>query len=138
MTIQPSVLIWTVINFCLLMLILNKLLFKPLLAFMDARKNRIDAAKSELSAAEKAHSDEKARLEEERKKALAEADDLARAEISDERSRIIAETAKAKKEYEAGKREKETQFAHDGEKLELELCSRLDELADAFARRLSD
>lgn len=45
MTIQVSVLIWTIICFCLLMLILNKLLFKPLLAVMDARQAKIDGAR---------------------------------------------------------------------------------------------
>ena len=45
MTIQPSVLIWTIICFCLMMVILNKLLFKPLLSFMDARNDRIARAR---------------------------------------------------------------------------------------------
>ena len=44
MTIQPSVLVWTVINFCLFMLVIWKLLFKPMLAFMDGRQEKIDKA----------------------------------------------------------------------------------------------
>lgn len=44
MTIQLSVLIWTIICFLLLVLILNRLLFKPLLKVMDARKERIQKA----------------------------------------------------------------------------------------------
>ncbi len=44
MTIQISVLIWTVICFVLLMLILNNLLFKPVLSLMDKRRNRIEMA----------------------------------------------------------------------------------------------
>lgn len=46
MTIQLPILLWTVICFCLLILILNNLLFKPMLAFMDKRNQRIaDAAR---------------------------------------------------------------------------------------------
>lgn len=46
MTIQISVVIWTVICFILLMLILNNLLFKPMLDMMDKRRHRIEKAKS--------------------------------------------------------------------------------------------
>ena len=44
LTIQPSVFIWTVICFCLLMLILNRLLFRPMLRFMDERQAKLDRA----------------------------------------------------------------------------------------------
>lgn len=44
MNIQLSVTIWTVICFCLLMFILHHLLFKPVLALMDARKQRMKQA----------------------------------------------------------------------------------------------
>ena len=45
LTIQISVLLWTVITFCILMFFLNKFLFKPLLAFMDAREQKIASAR---------------------------------------------------------------------------------------------
>ena len=41
MTIQLSVLVWTIICFVLLMLILHYLLFQPVLKVMDDRKARI-------------------------------------------------------------------------------------------------
>ena len=44
MTIQPSVVIWTVICFSILMLILHNLLFKPVLALFDRRREKIEAA----------------------------------------------------------------------------------------------
>lgn len=44
MTIQLSVLVWTVICFVLLMLILHHLLFQPVLKVMDDRKARIQNA----------------------------------------------------------------------------------------------
>ena len=46
MNIQPNILIWTVICFCAFMLILWRLLLKPLLAFLDAREARIAHARS--------------------------------------------------------------------------------------------
>ena len=44
MTIQLSVLVWTIICFVLLMLILHHLLFQPVLKVMDDRKARIQSA----------------------------------------------------------------------------------------------
>ncbi len=58
MTIQLSVTIWTVICFCLLMLILRNLLFKPVLDLMDRRKQRMEHAtqkKAEYEALEQEH-----------------------------------------------------------------------------------
>lgn len=43
MSINISELIWTILCFFALLLILKKLLFTPLLTFMDARRARIDA-----------------------------------------------------------------------------------------------
>ncbi|MBR5321647.1 MAG: ATP synthase F0 subunit B [Clostridia bacterium] len=45
MSIQLSVIIWTVICFLLLMLILHNWLFKPVLEVMEKRRNRIEKAK---------------------------------------------------------------------------------------------
>lgn len=52
MTIQPSILLWTVITFCLTVFVLNRFLFRPMLAFMDKRQEKIDSA-----AAKKAEND---------------------------------------------------------------------------------
>ena len=53
MSIQVSVLIWTMINFFVLMLLLDRLLFQPLLRFMDARREKIDNAREAKAAAVK-------------------------------------------------------------------------------------
>ena len=44
MNIQPSVMVWTVICFLLLMLILKNLLFTPVLKMIDSRREKIQAA----------------------------------------------------------------------------------------------
>lgn len=51
MTIQPSVVVWTVICFAVLYFILKYLLFDPILKLMDARQKKIaDAAKAKEDA----------------------------------------------------------------------------------------
>ncbi len=63
MTVQLPVLLWTVICFGALVLILNNLLFKPMLAFMDKRGERIRAAAEKKAAAERASSEAQEALE---------------------------------------------------------------------------
>ena len=46
MTIQLSVTLWTILCFLALMVILDRLLFRPMLSFMDARRARIEAARA--------------------------------------------------------------------------------------------
>ncbi len=62
MTIQLSVVVWTVINFSLLMVILHHLLFKPVLRVLDQRKQRIQAAHEKKAAAEQQASAHRAML----------------------------------------------------------------------------
>ncbi len=54
MTIQLPILLWTVITFCLAMVILNKLLFRPMFAMMDKRQEKIDHAKAKIAENKKA------------------------------------------------------------------------------------
>lgn len=53
MTIQLSISVWTVICFVLLMVILDRLLFAPLLKVMDERKERIKRAADKKAEYEK-------------------------------------------------------------------------------------
>ena len=48
MNIQPSVIVWTVICFLLLMIILKNLLFTPVLKMLDSRKAKVEAADKKL------------------------------------------------------------------------------------------
>ena len=47
MTIQISLVIWTIIGFVVLSLILNRFLFKPLLKVMDDRNEKIKAGEEQ-------------------------------------------------------------------------------------------
>ena len=53
MSIQLSVIIWTVICFLLLMVILHNWLFKPVLEVMEKRRSRIENAKAKQIEAQK-------------------------------------------------------------------------------------
>lgn len=69
MTIQISVVIWTILCFLLLMLILDSLLFRPVLALLDKRRERIRNAAARKAEYERQEA-ENAALREERKAAL--------------------------------------------------------------------
>ena len=77
MNFQPSVIIWTIICFLLLMIILRKLLFEPVLDVLDKRNARIEGAKSKkaeierLTAEHEAYIEKEQQQEIERRKAMA-------------------------------------------------------------------
>ena len=95
MTIQINILIWTVICFCAFMLILWRLLLKPMLAFMDARKARIAHAHSLDRSAECAE-----------KQALPEAQRLAEVQRQAEERKQIVLALREKSRIEREERER--------------------------------
>lgn len=136
MTLQPSLIIWTVICFCVLMFILNKLLFKPLLAFMDARKEKVAKARERAGEIMRERSERSAALQ-----AVREAELLAE---SEKRSKEI-EQFKAFAENELKNAESENRAklealseqigTSDNETYEA-IASSMDKMAEAFAERL--
>ncbi len=95
MTIQINILIWTVICFCAFMLILWRLLLKPMLAFMDARKARIAHAHSLDRSAKRAE-----------KQALLEAQRLAEVQRQAEERKQIVLALREKSRIEREERER--------------------------------
>lgn len=83
--------IWTVINFFILLFLLKKFLYDPVLKFMDERAERIAAGLEEGKCAERTLAESKAELQKE----LSEKNDEARALISDARSHADKEKSKA-------------------------------------------
>ena len=104
MSLNISVVIWTVIDFCLLMLILDKLLFKPLLTKMHTRDDRIEEGEKKLIETEA----EKNRIMNEMK---AGSDEVTAAIIksSGEKNRIV-EDESYRKIREASRKADETLF----------------------------
>lgn len=65
---QLSLIVWTVICFLLMMLVLDRLLLKPMLRFMDERQKKIDKAEMKRQQIE----EEKERIEKEKIRLLEE------------------------------------------------------------------
>lgn len=72
MSIQISVIIWTVICFLLLMLILKNWLFKPVLEVMEKRQARIDKAKEKQLEIQRLSAEHESMLAEQKKTFLKE------------------------------------------------------------------
>ena len=63
MTIQISIVIWTVICFIMLMIILRNLLFAPVLKVMDDRRKKIDGIKQKKAMHDKFYKENEIMLE---------------------------------------------------------------------------
>ena len=63
MNIQPSIMVWTVICFLLLMVVLKNFLFTPVLKVMDDRRERINSAKEKKENIEKLIQENEEQLE---------------------------------------------------------------------------
>ena len=100
MTVQPSVTLWTVLCFLALMLILDRLLFRPLLAFMDKRQEKIDRARREKAEALEERERELARREEDRTAAKRQALERASAALEETREEYDRRAAERRAENE--------------------------------------
>ena len=79
MSIQPSVVVWTVICFLLLMVILKNLLFTPVLRMIDSRKEKVEAADKKLRDIESITAENERRIA--REKLRAENESAAQAKL---------------------------------------------------------
>lgn len=98
MNIQPSVMVWTVICFLILMVILKNLLFTPVLKMLDSRREKIQAAAQKKEDIEKLVLEHKNQAEKE--KVLAE--EKARKETKQKLEQLQLQS---KKEIEAAQRQ---------------------------------
>ena len=121
MTIEPSLIVWTVLCFFALMLILKKLLFQPMLTFMDARKAKEDA-RTEYEAEARRLADERAAQEAQLRQSDAEALEQAQEELRRETTQKRAEAAQRLAENRAA-------LAEESERITRELEPQLSDLA---------
>ncbi|MBQ0083586.1 MAG: hypothetical protein KBS52_02320 [Clostridiales bacterium] len=136
MNIQISVVIWTVICFCLLLFILTNLLFKPVLSVMDKRNKKIgDAKKKKQEAAENA-----ARMLKEQE---ALADKQRESELADLKAQAEILRLEGKKSLDEARKERlatvEEYRAKTEAEFETEMKSAessISSLADAFLEKL--
>ena len=97
MSIQPSVTVWTVICFVLLMVILKNLLFTPVLKILDSRKEKVDAADKKLRDIESITAENERRLAAEKERAEAES-------IASAKEKVQQIQSQGKKEIENARR----------------------------------
>lgn len=136
MTIQLSVLLWTVITFCILMFLLNRFLFKPLLAFMDAREQKIARARSRQAEAALARQTRSQEAEANRLAAEKRAREAAEAVLSDAKRHAVQETAEAEKKYVRLLDQRRSELETEKRELQRDLNAGMDELVAAFVRKL--
>lgn len=129
MTIEPSLIVWTVLCFLALVLILKKLLFQPMLTFMDTRNAKIEAARKAKEDARteyeaEAHhlADERAAQEAQLRQSGAEALEQAQEELRRETTQKRAEAAQRLAENRAA-------LAEESERITRELEPQLSDLA---------
>ena len=80
--IQPSVIIWTVICFSVLMLIISNWFLRPVLAILDQRRKKLDAARAKKAEYEQLAEQQAKELEEKRMAHKQALDAAAREEVA--------------------------------------------------------
>ena len=133
MSIQPSLIIWTVICFLVFALIIDKLLFVPVTEVIDKRKKRIADAESKaradretLEAAEREHD---AKLLESQSESRALTEKMAETRRKESENDVLSAKSAAE---ESLSREKEA-LERSREKRDSELSSLASSLAREFA-----
>lgn len=130
MTLNPSEIILTIVNFLLLLLVLNRFLFKPYLAFMDARESEINAAEVSAAAAKERVKAAEEALKAERAAAISERE----AEGARVRSALLdVERAKMKKysaELEAARSRSEEELNSEELALRASMEKKVPELSE--------
>ena len=97
MNIQPSVIVWTVICFLLLMIILKNLLFTPVLKMLDSRKAKVEAADKKLRDIESIEAENTKRIAAEKIRAEAE-------RVAEAKEKVQQIQSQGKKEIENAQR----------------------------------
>ena len=135
-SINISELIWTVINFFLLMFLLNRFLYKPVISFMEKRQARIDAGLQEEQDAKASVEKNEERLREEKAESREEAKKLLR-QNAEELEKHSAEMLKeAKTAAVQERKESEEALAAKQEQTSERLQAAAPELASVLAERL--
>ncbi len=138
MTIQISVLLWTIICFVALSFILNKLLFKPFFKVMDARRERLETAVNVKTQRE----EEAARLAQEAQAAAEETAAAAEKQrleaLSQLREEVRAAEIKAEKDQLDQLAEYSETLASERQEMLRALVSHTGELTDMVSAKLLD
>ena len=132
MTVQVSVTVWTILCFLALMLILDRLLFRPLLSFMD----KVDAARVAKETALRQREEELRQREEDTAAAEKKAAQEAAAAV--DAARTAGAAAAAEKKTDSARRLEAQRAAleRESQAIQSSILPRMGELAAVFAQRL--
>ena len=129
MTIEPSLIVWTVLCFLALVLILKKLLFQPMLTFMDARNAKIEAARKAKEQAHAEYEAEMRRLAEERAAQAAQLRLSGAAALESAHEELLHRTAEKRAEAAQRLEENRAALAEESVRISRELEPLLSNLA---------
>lgn len=129
MTIEPSLIVWTVLCFLALVLILKKLLFQPMLTFMDARNAKIEAARKAKEQAHAEYEAEMRRLAEERAAQAAQLRQSDAAALESAHEELLHRTAEKRAEAAQRLEENRAALAEESVRISRELEPLLSDLA---------
>ena len=136
MSINVSESIWAVICFFVLLFVLKKLLFDPILRVMDARKAHVEDGLEAGREAQKARDDNDAALLQARKETVQQAGSiLQQSRAEDEKARQAA-IAAARKENAQSMKDVRAELLTEEEAITAELEQEMPELVDALASAL--
>lgn len=136
LSINISEVIWTVINFFLLMFLLKKFLYTPIINFMDARNERIEAARSAKLEAEANAASVQEAIDADREQSRAKARSIiGEARSADEREHA-AVVAQAKLDEVSKRRTMKADVVAQRDSLEAELAESETLLAADLAEHL--
>ena len=136
MSLQISLTVWTVICFIALAFILDRLLFKPILSFMDRRDEKVRQAREEKDSAVRAREEEIDRLEEANAEALRSAAAEAVANGERVREQVAGSVAETKELYFRKLQEEKDLLAQEAVSIREQLTPHMGELAELFTGKL--
>ena len=136
LSINISELIWTIINFFLLLFLLKRFLFDPICRHMDQRKARIDAGFEAERQAEEELRRNAERLDEEKAECRLEAGQILTRSGEEDQSLSAQRLAEAKAEAGQIRQEAAERLSAQREQEEAALSDREPELAALLASQL--
>ena len=136
MSIQPSVVVWTVICFVLLMAILKNLLFTPVLRMMDSRKEKVEKADARLREIKSVTAENERRLAEEKARAEARSIALAKEKVQQIQSDGKKEIEKARRQCLSDIEEYRQGITGEYDKIVYSVAPKMETAAAIFAKNI--
>lgn len=127
MSINVSEVIWTIFNFCVLCVLLNFFLYRPIIRFMDQRRERVEAGKKEKDEAEQQLQDCQQQLQ------------ATLTEQQKEANKLLAQAKAAAQEQRAAMhREAMSQVEQEKVQLQQQVKQECQELNNALQKHMPD